>query len=983
MLTKITLREIRKSLGRYLSILIIVALGVGLFAGLKVTRDAMVNTLDGYLAERNLYDYQLISTLGYEDKDIKTLSSLSTVSYAEGSISYEVLCTAGDMDQVLKAYSITEDINKVKLVEGKMPEDSNECAVDGRVYSKEDIGKQIELSDENSKDTLDAFAHKKYTITGLVYSPLYLNYERGSASIGNGIIEAYFYIPADGFDTDIYTEIYITLDGDEPIYSDSYDNKITKAEDNITAAAESAAIRRYESIKAEADDKISDAQKEYDEGYNKYLKEKNDAYSKLNDSYNQLISGENKISSSEKELNNNINKLNKSKKQLKSGLNEVDKNLKQLEASKEYMSTDEYTASKQQLDGKKSELTASLAKVNQGLEKAEAGKDKLAAEQQKITDGWDEYNKGKDKADASFADTQKELDDAKAEIENGKKDISNIEKPETYVFTREINAGYVGFENDADIVNEVAKIFPVFFFLVAALVCITTMTRMVDEQRTQIGVLKALGYSRKSIISEYLIYSGSAGLIGTAIGYFSCCIVFPAIIWRAYGMMYDFGCNLSYSFNIPLLFYSLCGALICSMGACLAAGMKDFKTAPSQLMRPKAPSSGKRILLERITPLWKRISFLYKVTLRNLFRYKKRFFMMILGISGCTALLIAAFGINDTVKNIVGFQYNEIIKYDYSVYFEDSLSKQEQSEFKNKTASSVSYITFAHEEEVTFIYENNESSLTLITCDGNDFNKFIDLHDDKGNIEFPNCGSAVICMKLADNCNIKEGDTISLTNDNNETINVTVSGICKNYVNNYIYISDTTYTDKFNTVPEYDAAYIISADSSKDSIYKSAADISDMGSVMGTSICLDMENRVCNMMDSLNAVILLIVAAAGALAFIVLYNLTNINITERIREIATIKVLGFYPKETSAYVFRENFILTGISAAAGVLLGKILLNFIIAQINISLITFEARISLLSYVISVILTFAFAVIVNIVMYYRLKKIDMIESLKSVE
>lgn len=537
MLTKITLREIKNSLGRYLAILIIVALGVGLFAGLKVTRDAMVDTLDEYLAERNLYDFQLISTLGYEAADVEHISSLDNVSAAEGSISYDVLCNAGEMDQVLKAYSITESVNKVKLLEGRMPEASDECVADGRVYSKEDIGKAIELSADNSKNTLDAFAHRKYTITGLVYSPLYLNYERGSTSLGNGIIEAYFYIPPEGFDSDIYTEIYLTLDKNEHIYSDEYENRITKAEAAVTAAAEAASQRRYDEIKKEADDKIKDAQEKYDDGYSSYLKEKSDAYSKLDTSYDKLTSGQSKIDSSEKKLNKTISELNSSKKQLDAGIAQIDQKLSQLEAGKEYMSDEEYQASKQQLDNKKQSITASLAKVNSGLKQAKSGKAKLEKEKQTLADGWSEYRKGKSEADSSFADAEKKLEDAKAKIDDGKKDIADIKKPETFVFTRDINTGYVGFENDANIVNEVAKVFPVFFFLVAALVCITTMTRMVNEQRTQIGVLKALGYSSRSVISGYLFYSGSAGFLGTLIGYFSCCIIFPAIIWRAYGIM--------------------------------------------------------------------------------------------------------------------------------------------------------------------------------------------------------------------------------------------------------------------------------------------------------------------------------------------------------------------------------------------------------------------------------------------------------------
>ena len=421
MLTKITLREIKNSLGRYLAILIIVALGVGLFAGLKVTRDAMVDTLDEYLAERNLYDFQLISTLGYEAADVEHISSLDNVSAAEGSISYDVLCNAGEMDQVLKAYSITESVNKVKLLEGRMPEASDECVADGRVYSKEDIGKAIELSADNSKDTLDAFAHRKYTITGLVYSPLYLNYERGSTSLGNGIIEAYFYILPEGFDSDIYTEIYLTLDKNEHIYSDEYENRITKAEAAVTAAAEAASQRRYDEIKKEADDKIKDAQEKYDDGYSSYLKEKSDAYSKLDTSYDKLTSGQSKIDSSEKKLNKTISELNSSKKQLDAGIAQIDQKLSQLEAGKEYMSDEEYQASKQQLDNKKSELTASLAKVNSGLKQAKSGKAKLEKEKQTLADGWSEYRRGKSEADSSFADAEKKLEDAKAKIDDGKK----------------------------------------------------------------------------------------------------------------------------------------------------------------------------------------------------------------------------------------------------------------------------------------------------------------------------------------------------------------------------------------------------------------------------------------------------------------------------------------------------------------------------------------------------------------------------------
>ena len=983
MLRKTTLREIRQSIGRYIAILAIVALGVGFFSGLKVTREAMTSTADGYLTQHKLYDYELISTLGFDDKSVSDVAAGKGVKTAEGSVSKDIIISCYDgADRVFKALSITDKTNTPNLVAGRMPKGSDECIVDSSFFNKSDIGKYVILSKVNTKSNSDSFVHKKYKITGLATSPLYLNFERGSSDLGNGSVSAFFYINRSGFDVDYYSEIYVLLNNSDAIYSKGYNDSIKAAKSSMKTAAANATSARYNDIVSKAEKKLARQEKKFNDSYNTYLSQKRSAYNKLNDAAAKLTSSEKTISTQKNKLKTTRASLLKSKGQVESGLAALAQKRADFEQGRQYMPPEQAAAAEAALDAQETSLKSSLVKINKGLASVSAGSKKLAAAEQKLQSGWSDYYASKKSADSSFAKAKAKLDDGRDALNKAKHKIKDIKSGKSYALTRNINVGYVSFESDSDIVNGVARVFPIFFFLVAALVCMTTMTRMIDEQRTQIGVFKALGYSNGAVLGKYMFYSGSAASIGAISGFLIGCWVFPAVIWRAYGMMYNFDNHINYVLNAPLAAISFGVALLCSMGATWLSCSGDFSVAPAELIRPKAPKAGKRILLERIGFIWKRISFLYKVSLRNIFRYKKRFFMMVLGISGCTALLIAGLGINDTIKNIANFQFDEITTYDYSVNFDNNMSTAAQKDFRSYSKGHSSDILFVHDGTADFIKGDKEKSIRLVSSDGNNFNTFVKLHYGDKKIAFPKSGEAVICRKLNKQYGVKIGDTIRLRSGYRE-MKVKVAAICDNYVYDYIFISNDTYEKGFGRAPSIKTAYVISSDSKSATIHEEAAYSDSYENTSGTNINMDMRKRIDKMMYSLNAVIILVVLSAGMLAFIVLYNLTNINITERIREIATIEVLGFYPREISAYVFRENFFLTGISALVGIPLGRWLLGFVIDQIQVDLVYFTTRITVMSYVWSILLTFAFAIIVSMVMFRKLNRISMTESLKSIE
>lgn len=1063
MMKRNTFREIKKSFGRYFAILAIIALGVAFFSGLKITQSVMVHSADVYLKDLQFYDYRLVSTLGFTEENVEALAEKEDVRAAEGAISAEVLYKdAGENERVIKMHSITEKVNKLKLVAGEMPQSADECVVDSVLFSEDAIGSKLVLSENNTTDDLDKFAYKEYTITGLVQSPCYIQFERGNTSIGNGRISGFAYILKDGFAVDYDTEIYIKFDEDYDIYSDEYDSYMDAKEADWEAYTKEQADIRYEKIVKDAQDELDEKKEELEEKRAEAEAELESAKQQLTDGETEISDGKNQIASAKTELSAKASELQSGKDALSSKAAELESASQQISGQESALAAKKaeyeqglnaYLAAKQQVTDQRNSLEAAkaqlmentpgyeemLAQIEAGLtevagaeaelnaknaeleaaagqlssaesqlaaakQQVEDGKNALAAAEAELTDGENQLAAAKEQieekedqleaAETELADgllqyqeKQSEFDeqmqDADDQIADAQSKIDEIEKPETYVLDRNTNVGYVCLKNDSGVVKGIANVFPVFFFLVAALICMTTMNRMVEEQRTQIGVLKALGFSEGKIMGKYLFYSGSAAISGTLIGYVLGIHFFPLVIITAYGIVYKMG-GIYYVSDLPLVLVSLTVAVLCSVGTTWLSCHKELKEVAADLMRPKAPKAGKRVFLEHVPFIWKRLKFLQKVSVRNIVRYKKRFFMMVIGISGCTALLVMGFGVRDSVVAVADQQYEEIQLYDIGVTLKDGKMPGEadlkslDSVLEKENAAGM----YAMEKTIDLVTDKGTKSIHMVAVENPDeVGDFISLHTKKQEpIAYPKEGEAVLSKKVAETYAVKKGDTILLRDSDNNEMHLKVTGICENHIYNYVYIAPESYEKQIGDVV-FKNVYVRLPDASD--IHEVSAALMKADGVTAVTVNSDMLSRISQMMSCMNYIVIIIIICAGALAFIVLYNLNNINITERVREIATIKVLGFYPKETASYVFRENMVLTAIGCGLGLILGKWFHRFVMGEIQIDMVSFNVQINAVSYLFSVLLTMGFAWIVNCMMTGKLERINMAESLKSID
>ena len=1063
MMKRNTFREIKKSFGRYFAILAIIALGVAFFSGLKITQSVMVHSADVYLKDLQFYDYRLVSTLGFTEENVEALAEKEDVRAAEGAISAEVLYKdAGENERVIKMHSITEKVNKLKLVAGEMPQSADECVVDSVLFSEDAIGSKLVLSENNTTDDLDKFAYKEYTITGLVQSPCYIQFERGNTSIGNGRISGFAYILKDGFAVDYDTEIYIKFDEDYDIYSDEYDSYMDAKEADWEAYTKEQADIRYEKIVKDAQDELDEKKEELEEKRAEAEAELESAKQQLTDGETEISDGKNQIASAKTELSAKASELQSGKDALSSKAAELESASQQISGQESALAAKKaeyeqglnaYLAAKQQVTDQRNSLEAAkaqlmentpgyeemLAQIEAGLtevagaeaelnaknaeleaaagqlssaesqlaaakQQIEDGKNALAAAEAEFTDGENQLAAAKEQieekedqleaAETELADgllqyqeKQSEFDeqmqDADDQIADAQSKIDEIEKPETYVLDRNTNVGYVCLKNDSGVVKGIANVFPVFFFLVAALICMTTMNRMVEEQRTQIGVLKALGFSEGKIMGKYLFYSGSAAISGTLIGYVLGIHFFPLVIITAYGIVYKMG-GIYYVSDLPLVLVSLTVAVLCSVGTTWLSCHKELKEVAADLMRPKAPKAGKRVFLEHVPFIWKRLKFLQKVSVRNIVRYKKRFFMMVIGISGCTALLVMGFGVRDSVVAVADQQYEEIQLYDIGVTLKagkmpgEADLKSLDSALEKENAAGM----YAMEKTIDLVTDKGTKSIHMVAVENPDeVGDFISLHTKKQEpIAYPKEGEAVLSKKVAETYAVKKGDTILLRDSDNNEMHLKVTGICENHIYNYVYIAPESYEKQIGDVV-FKNVYVRLPDASD--IHEVSAALMKADGVTAVTVNSDMLSRISQMMSCMNYIVIIIIICAGALAFIVLYNLNNINITERVREIATIKVLGFYPKETASYVFRENMVLTAIGCGLGLILGKWFHRFVMGEIQIDMVSFNVQINAVSYLFSVLLTMGFAWIVNCMMTGKLERINMAESLKSID
>lgn len=906
---KSSLREIRGTFGRFFAILAIIALGVGFFSGVRVTTPAMVQTVDDFLQENQFYDYRLLSTLGWEEADIEDFRTRKAVRYAEGAYSLDVIISAGNREEVYKVHSLTDNINGIKLKSGRMPEKEGECIIEYR-KDRDWLGKEIKISSENNDRTKEAFRPDTLKIVGTADSSLYINFERGTTSIGSGSIEGFIYVLPGAFDLEQYTEAYIRFDEDYVIYSDEYDDFMSGREEQWQDIAQERADMRYDSLYSEADEKLSDSRAELE-------KNRADGQASLDDA----------------------------KKQLDDTQSQLDEQAKQLEQIKA-LSPKDYESGKAQLD-----------------------------------EGYKQLEQGRADYEASLAEFNEKISDGESKLADAEKELSKLKKPDTYVLGRNTNIGYACFESDSEIVAQVARIFPVFFILVAALVCMTTMSRMVEEQRTETGVLKALGYSEASIMGKFMFYSGLAAVIGCVLGFAVGTVLFPRVIWMTYELMY-LDLPMRYLFDKKMAAAALAASLLCSIGTTWISCRVELRETAAQLMRPKSPKAGKRVLLEYIPFVWEKLKFLHKVSIRNIFRYKKRFFMMIIGISGCTALLVTGFGLKDSIAGFAEVQYDTIQTADAQAGF-----KIENGDIPGNVRELLAENTEGYLPMYTgswdLLYGRKVKSITLNAPeDYADFGKYFDLHTESGEtVSPPQEGEAVVSHSISERYNVKKGDEIVLRNEEMKELHLKVTGVFENHVYNYVFTTFGTLEKQLGTPQELNSAYI---DFPSDAdVHEAAKEISKNGSVTLVTLFQDLKVRLSKMMSSLDYIVLIVIVSAAGLAFVVIYNLTNINITERVREIATIKVLGFFRRETSAYVLRENIALTAIGTAVGLVLGIFVHRFVMAQIVVDMVEFSVRIKPISFVYSAVLTFLFNFIIDLFMEIKLESINMAESLKSVE
>lgn len=1186
--------EIRKSMGRFLSIFFIVAIGCAFFAGIRSSEPDMRYSGDAYFDRKNLMDLQVISTMGLTDEDVEAIEKLDGIEKAEAGYSVDALCTEGDNQIVMHVMSLLPSMNQVQVENGRLPEKSDECVVDADFLSKSTlkIGDRVTLSSGTDKPVTDSLKGDTFTIVGSVSSPCYIGFQRGSTTIGSGNISAFLCVPEESFCMEVYTEIYAQVKGAEKLtaFTDQYDQRIDSVMKEVEAIKEEREKTRYNEIVAEASEKLADAEKEITDAEAELEQGKAEAQEKLTaareklenaqkeleQAKKELASSQAKIASSKEELEQAQKELNESSGKIAAGekelneksialatlkeqkdtlqgqlaaleqqkeelsgqkttleaqkrtLQEGQKNLldtqavlqqqiSRLKAEKEDLNAEgirlseeketlqkeyeelksQYEASGdteilKQVEAKKAQLDevnakiaensakieqnktlletvesqmdpleeklvqmkngleqteTALEKISAGLSEIEAGQEQMqtgltqmesyissgefqlqAAREQLesgknqilsgqrqiedarkriadgeeqiqagikqiqdgetgLADGWIEYQDGERQANAEIADGEAQIADAKVQLADAKKEIEQIEKPTWYIYDRSHLPEYSGYGDNADRMKAIGEVFPLIFFLVAALISLTTMTRMVEEERTLIGTLKALGYSKKSIAAKYLGYAVLATLTGGIFGVMIGEKILPYIIITAYKIMYRHLPDVEIPYNLYYGVLACVAALLCTVAATIFSCMKELKEQAAELMRPPAPKQGKRVFLEYIPFLWKRLNFTWKSTVRNLMRYKKRFFMTIFGIGGCMGLMLVGFGLKDSISSIVPLQYEDIQLYDGNVILQSDVTMQEKQEVYEALEKNSQVVATAEDllQKITIEHDGVSKEVYLNVPENVEkFSDFVVLQDrtTKEKYQLTDKG-AVLTEKMAKELGVSAGDTVTIKEENEKERTVKISQICENYMSHYLYMTPAVYKAAYGKEPKYNSIYYrTEGRTTKEAELVGEAALK-LDGALSVSYTTELRQQVDDMLQSLDIVIVVLIISAGMLAFVVLYNLNNINITERKRELATLKVLGFYDKEVTEYVYRENILLTLIGSVFGMLLGKILHRFIIVTVEIDSVMFGRNINTISFVYAFLLTVVFSLFVNGVMYFKLKKINMVESLKSVE
>ncbi|MGN1423645.1 MAG: FtsX-like permease family protein [Oscillospiraceae bacterium] len=719
-----------------------------------------------------------------------------------------------------------------------------------------------------------------------------------------------------------------------------------QTEQQLTAAAEE--IAANEKTISDGEAQLAAAQKQIDEGYAQY----NAGLAEYNSSAADFAEGKKKYEDGLAEYNDGLAQYNE-------GVNTLE------QAQRDY-------------DSGAAELAEKRAEYEDGVKKYNDGAAELEDAKQKYSDGLIDYAEGEEKFNTEIADAEKELADAREKI-------SDAGEAKWYIFLRDDNAGYAEYDSNSERIGKIASIFPVFFLLVAALVCLTTMSRMVEEQRTQIGTLKALGYSNATIMRHYMTYAVTAAAVGSILGAFAGVLIFPTVIIYAYSMLYNIT-EIHYLYNISNILISV-GSMVAAIALTVFfTSKKVLKETPASLMRPKAPKAGKRVLIERIGFIWNRMGFFGKVSGRNLFRYKRRMFMTVIGIAGCTALSLTGFGLKDSIGDIVNLQYNSIYKYNgYLAYDSDITDEELESIYSDMNDYCPDTLTTRALIKQYTLTGSGTTIQAYVTCveDAEVFGQMIDLHERVSGEKLSLSDGIIATEKTGRLLGRGKGETARIRINDSEERDLTISGLTEHYVGNYLYMTSAQYEEIFGRQPEYNIIYFYNGITESGDGNAFSEKMLKNDAVLSVMMNSSSSSTFSDTIKIMDLVVMVLIVSAGALAFVVLYNLTNVNITERIREIATLKVLGFYDREVSSYVFRENIILSVMGAAVGLGLGTALCMFVITTAEIDEVMFGRSIHLLSYVWAFLVTIVFSLVVNLIMTNVLKKISMVESLKSVE
>lgn len=987
----------------------IIFLGAAVFSGLRNTPYTMAASADAYLNSHNYADLTYIATLGFSDEDVAKVRKLKGVKKVVPCYQFDALFAHKDGKSGVTVYSQEKYeksmLDRPELLKGRYPKKENECIIDvnlGKYNYK--LGHTIELSNDNGTKT--------YKIVGIVNDPRYIsNVDRGTNTLGDGTNSGFVEVLNEGArelglnkkvaelrnNDHLYTSLLVDVEGTEKynMFTSDYDNLIETVNTRVKSMLSEEMSDQYDQLTGDMQSQLDDAKKQYEEGYQEYKHNLDSFNSQISQGKIKLAEAriqfyEQKkiylkkaaqVSNVTQQAYNETKKIDQEIKVLHDSIKDTLRNIKDKDSAQ-----DAFTKILNDLNENLNNFNNKLQGVGQLLE----GRIQLEKAQSQLDEAEAELNIQQSKlevtennAKVQLNAAKEQLDAAKAQIDQAQQQLNRIPKGVLYSLTKNENVGIVSYESYKQAIASIADVFPLIFFLVAALVSLTTMTRMIEEQRSYCGTLRALGYSKQDIIMQYIVYAFLATFFACILGILAGNQVFPRIIYflftyLMYGMNQSTVLVQKWSISLMTFLISVGVTLLATLSVCL----QELVSTPSVLMRPKAPKAGKRILMERMPFIWKRLNFNQKVTMRNLFRYKKRFWMSVIGIAGCTALIMLGFGVKNSVSDIIPSQYEEVYKYDALIKLNSNVEDTKKVENKIKRIEGVHNLTGAYRQNVTVLGNSEDYYSTMIVYDNADeIKNFINFNDykTKKKIILSDDG-VVISQKLAEKLGVKKGENMTFSYDNTK-YTVKVSNIVQQYVSHQVYMSKTFYENLTGTKSSASILYVdMNTKKSNIKTLKNYLDHHNIGSMERLTASLD---EFQQRMSSLNIIVAILSGCAALLCFIVLYNLTNINIGERKGEIATIKVLGFRRKEYCDYIFRENIILSLIGASIGMFFGYFLHRFVVLTVEMDNMLFIRTMPLYIYLIAFGMTVGFTIIINLAMRHILDQVDMVESLKSIE